>query len=148
MGQQARTLCNHCNHYSRVAVSGCPMRSLPEWKGKTDDTPIPDRVRLRVFSRVAGRCAKCTCRIMPGDNWQCDHIIPLIQGGQNSENNLQPLCSNCHRRKTNSEVSEKSRVYRIALKHFIGSRKTSKRPIFGSKASGWRKKMDGSIVPR
>ena len=123
-------------------------RSLPEWKGKTDDSPIPLRVRLRVFNRLGGRCAKCTRKILSGDSWQCDHIIPLIQGGSNSENNLQPLCAHCHRSKTNAEVSEKSRVYRTSLKHFVRHRKTSKRPIFGSKASGWKKKMDGSIVRR
>ena len=28
--------------------------------------------------------------------WQCDHRIPLCEGGVNSRSNLQALCANCH----------------------------------------------------
>jgi hypothetical protein len=27
-------------------------RSRPEWRGKTDDDPVPPRVRLRIFERM------------------------------------------------------------------------------------------------
>ena len=30
-------------------------RSVPEWIGKTDDTPAPPRVRLRVLERCEGK---------------------------------------------------------------------------------------------
>lgn len=32
-----------------------------------------------------------------------DHIRPLSQGGQNTFENLQPLCKSCHDRKTATE---------------------------------------------
>lgn len=31
---------------------------------------------------------------------QVDHIVPVASGGTNDEENLQGLCSSCHRRKT------------------------------------------------
>ena len=31
-------------------------RSVPEWVGRTDDTPVPPRVRLRVLERFGRRC--------------------------------------------------------------------------------------------
>jgi len=34
---------------------------------------------------------------------ECDHIIPLQQGGEDSSKNTQTLCINCHRLKTNLE---------------------------------------------
>lgn len=36
--------------------------------------------------------------------WQVDHIIPLSQGGPDTLENLQVLCSNCHASKTAREV--------------------------------------------
>ena len=33
---------------------------LPEWVGETPDTPVPKRVRIRVFERDRGQCQICT----------------------------------------------------------------------------------------
>lgn len=34
---------------------------------------------------------------------QCDHVIPLAQGGVDDETNLQSLCDACHVEKTNED---------------------------------------------
>jgi 5-methylcytosine-specific restriction protein A len=92
-------------------------RSVPEWIGKTDDTPVPDRVKLRVFEKFEGVCPKCTRELQPGA-WDCDHAIPLIVGGENRENNLQPLCSDpCHSRKTALDVKLKAKVASVRKRH-------------------------------
>lgn len=92
-------------------------RTVPEWRGATDDAPIPPRVRLRVFQKFDGNCASCTRTLFPG-HWACDHIIALANGGKHAESNLQPLCDvPCHAAKTGADVAEKSRVYRKAAKH-------------------------------
>lgn len=118
-------------------------RALPEWIGETPDTKIPPRVRLRVFERAAGRCQCCTRKIGPSDSWEADHKVALINGGANREGNLQCLCEWCHKPKTAEDVAEKARSARIRKKA-AGIKRTS-RPLPGSRASGLRKRMDGTV---
>lgn len=113
------------------------MRQVPEWVGKTDDQKIPDRVRLRVFDRHNGVCHISGRKIMAGDSWQCDHIKPLIAGGEHRESNLAPALTEPHKGKTKVEVAEKSRVSR-KRKSFLGIKKTRK-------ITRWRR-FDGTIV--
>lgn len=124
------------------------MRSLPEWIGKTDDAPIPPRVQLRVFERFHGRC-QCGCnrKIATGEAWELDHVKALINGGEHRESNLQPLLKEHHKAKTVEDVSEKSITYKKKLMHH-GIKKTRWRPLIGTKASGWRKRLDGTIERR
>lgn len=64
-------------------------RQTDEWIGKTDDTKPPPRVYLRRFLKFDGRC-QCGCGrlIRPTEQWQLDHAIALINGGENRESNL------------------------------------------------------------
>ena len=122
-------------------------RSVPEWRGKTDDTPVPPRVRLRVLDRAAHRCDKCLRLIIAGMKWHCDHKVALVNEGENRESNLQVLCALCHLHKTAEDVAEKSRVVRKRLKH-LGIRKAKGRPLPGTKASGLRKRINGRVEKR
>jgi 5-methylcytosine-specific restriction protein A len=65
-------------------------RSVPEWIGKTDDTPPPPRVRLRVFEAHNGKCHLTGRKIGPADQWDVDHVLALANGGENRESNLAP----------------------------------------------------------
>lgn len=122
-------------------------RSTPEWIGASPDAKIPPRVRLRVFERDNGACqCGCTIKIRPGDIWQTDHIIALANGGKNIESNLRTLLANHHKIKTAQDVAEKAKVYRKRAKHLGLAPKG--RPMPGSKASGLRKKMDGTVERR
>src|SRR6267154_3493786 len=114
-------------------------REVEEWIGKTDDSDSPPRVRVRVFDKYKGVC-QCGCgmRIWAGDKWQCDHVIAIINGGENRESNLCPLMEKHHATKTKEDVAEKSMVYKKKSKH-LGIRKKSRFP--GSKDSGWKKKI-------
>lgn len=91
-------------------------RSLPEWIGKTDDDPVPRRVRARVFLRFDGRCQECGVKIR-GKRWICDHRTALINSGENRENNLGPIHEACDKIKTASDVAIKSKVARMRKKH-------------------------------
>jgi 5-methylcytosine-specific restriction endonuclease McrA len=99
------------------------MRSIPEWIGETADTPPPPRVRVRVFDDKGGRCHRCTRTIHPGDAWTCEHVIALINGGENRENNLDITCEWCLPVKNAEDISAKSRVYESRKRH-LGIRKT------------------------
>lgn len=122
-------------------------RSLKEWFGDTDDTAVPPRVRLRVFEKFGRRCADCRRSLRSGDQWTCDHVIALINGGQNRENNLRPLCEWCNQKKNQADVTEKSIVYAKRLSD-VGIKPKKFRPLIGTKASGWKHKMSGQWVRR
>lgn len=94
-------------------------RAVPEWVGKTPDSAIPPRVRLRVFEAYGGRCYLSGRKIMPGDKWQIDHITALANGGAHREANLAPVLDAPHKAKTAADVAEKSKVARIRAK-FLG----------------------------
>jgi hypothetical protein len=58
---------------------------------------IPPRLRQSVWGRCKGRCVQCKSTFL----LEYDHIIPLSKGGATSYNNLQILCRNCNRQKSN-----------------------------------------------
>ena len=120
------------------------MRSVPEWVGKTDDTPIPARVQLRVTKKYDKTCQICFAPITSGV--EIDHRVALVNGGRNAEFNLAPVHPKCHRAKTREDVAEKAATYRTQA-HHLGIRK-SRHPMPGSKASGWRKRMNGTVERR
>lgn len=121
-------------------------REIDEWVGRTDDSPIPPRVRLRVYDRFNGVCqCGCTVPIRAGDSWQADHIVAIINGGENMESNLHPLLTKCHQRKTVVDVRLKSKVYKTRSKH-LGIKPKSRFP--GGKGSKLKKKINGQVVPR
>jgi len=92
-------------------------REVDEWVGKTPDTAIPIRVKLRVLAKFNGKCAETKTKIRAGDEWDCDHIKPLWAGGENRETNLQPLLKEPHKEKTAKEAGERSKADRLRAKH-------------------------------
>jgi hypothetical protein len=92
-------------------------RKVNEWRGKTPDTRAPPRVLLRVFQRVNGICHISGRKIMPGERWQAEHIVALINGGENRESNLAPALVGPHKEKTRRDLAEKKRVAKRAKSH-------------------------------
>lgn len=121
------------------------MRAVDEWIGKTPDSQVPPRVRVRIFEREKGICHISGRKIMPGDRWDLDHIVALCNGGLNIESNLAPALRDRHRGKTAIDVKLKAKVARIRKRH-LGLKKPSR--FFGSRDSGWKKKIDGTVVRR
>ncbi|WP_113132721.1 HNH endonuclease [Hyphomicrobiales bacterium] len=120
------------------------MRSVPEWIGKTDDQKVPDRVRQRVFDREGGICHLTGEKIDPvRDEWDLDHKVALILGGEHRETNLFPAKKEPHRRKTAVEMKVKSKIARTRKKHLgIAKPKSSlSHPRF-------KRCMDGTVVDR
>ena len=112
-------------------------RSTDEWIGKTDDQAVPPRVRLRVFERHGGICHLSGGKIMPGDAWDVDHVIALVNGGEHRESNMAPALRIEHRKKTARDVAQKAKDRRIRQKHVGVKRPRTIRQ--------WRK-FDGTIV--
>ena len=62
--------------------------------------------RQHRFERAHGRCEMCGVVLLPAE-WECDHAVPLKQGGTNDVSNLRVLCKPCHRTKTRRDRKPK-----------------------------------------
>lgn len=100
-------------------------RSLPEWRGKTHDSKVPPRVKQRIYDAADGICHICELPIKPAETWHADHVIALIEGGENREGNLAPAHAHCNLEKANQEKTRKAKVASARQKH-IGIRQPSK----------------------
>lgn len=94
-----------------------------------------------------GRCAGCDCKCGGANGLEWDHVIPIAMGGDDTIENLQPLCKGCHRAKTSDDVANVAKAKRRQAKH-LGIRPNKGRPIPGSKASGWKKPFNRPPEPR
>ena len=56
---------------------------------------LSDSVKMFVWQRDEGKCAKCGKK----EKLEFDHIIPVAEGGSNTERNIQILCESCNRSK-------------------------------------------------
>lgn len=116
-------------------------RTVDEWIGKTDDTAIPARVRLRVFEKFDGICQLSKVKIYPGDKWEIDHIKELWDGGEHRESNLQPVLVKAHRKKSAAGKTAKAKADRLRKSH-IGVPK----PQTAFSRSPFKRKMDGTVI--
>lgn len=123
------------------------MRSVEEWIGKTDDSRPPAHVRLRIFNAHNGVCHISGRKITAADQWDLEHVQALCNGGKNREANLAPALRDKHKEKTTKDRAEKAKTDALASRH-LGIRAKASRPMAGSRASGFKKKMNGEVVKR
>ena len=100
--------------------------------------------RLLEFS---GKCAECDCKVGGTAGMEWDHIIPLEMGGEDKIDNLQPLCRPCHKAKTKQDAGHIAKAKRMRQRR-AGIARQPRAVIPGSKASRWRRKIDGTIERR
>lgn len=120
-------------------------RTVPEWIGKTPDTPAPKRVRLRIFDAAKGICHYCGLPIKTGETWATDHVKALILGGENREANLGPIHGHCHVAKTGREQAQKSKDAAVRQKHIgiVDAPKMEGRPFPTTRKAFERKARAG-----
>jgi diadenosine tetraphosphate (Ap4A) HIT family hydrolase len=81
-------------------------RGLSVWDYRLlESDPVPDSIRYEVLKAADGRCALCgiTKKDRP---LQVDHIKPRSKGGINAIENLQALCDECNRAKSNRDATD------------------------------------------
>jgi hypothetical protein len=69
-----------------------------EEDGRPTRVPIPTELRRAVFGRDSGHCVECGGAF----DLQYDHVLPVALGGATTLQNLQLLCADCNRRKSDS----------------------------------------------
>lgn len=124
-------------------------RAVPDWIGKTDDSAVPPRVRLRVWDREEGKCHRCQRQIPADDAWIIEHRVAIILGGPNAEPNLCLTCSWCKPVKDAEDQAAKAKTAAVRSKH-LGIRQPGTLPgarIKYSRARGiWIDRVTGETV--
>lgn len=67
-------------------------------------TPVPKKMRFRVFRRDNYRCRLCGMTSQDGVRLECDHIVPVAKGGKTIPANLWTLCQPCNSGKSDSDL--------------------------------------------
>jgi 5-methylcytosine-specific restriction enzyme A len=107
---------------------------------------ISTRERVAIFQAANGLCHICQSRIVIGDAWELEHIIPLALGGDDHGENLAPAHVKCHRAKSVDDAGNTARAKRREARH-LGA-KTSRTPMPGGRNSPWKRKLNGTTVKR
>ena len=95
---------------------------------------------MRIFEKHGGRCRLTGKKILAGDKWDLDHIVPLADGGENRERNLAPVLHYAHQQKTVEENKARAKAKRNAIKQFGMKQQKPK--------SRFKRRMDGTVVFR
>ena len=121
-------------------------RSVKEWIGRSDDAMPPRSVFDRIWEKQDGKDAITGVAFQPGDKVIRDHIVPLADGGENRESNLQLILLDTHKPKTAAEATQRAETRRLHEKHRGYVRK---QPSFATNRDGkFKKRLDGTVVLR
>ena len=102
-------------------------------------------VKLAAWKRAKGACERCTAKIIGGVEYH--HEKEDTFGGEPVLENCVVLCITCHRGITGERAKVVAKSNRVRNK-FLGIKTKKSRSLMGSKASGWKRKMDGTVVRR
>jgi 5-methylcytosine-specific restriction enzyme A len=127
-----------------------PPRPTKEWIGKRPESAAPPKVRQRVRDRDGSICRLCSTIIKPAESFELDHIVALINGGENKETNLSAVHKHCHLAKTRIDVAEKKKTAAMRQK-FTGARRPAGKlrgPGFAQSEKAAKRQAKESLPPR
>ena len=109
---------------------------------------ISTRERARLFQLHKGVCHICTGKIDgTREAWEIEHETPLSMGGDDDAANRLLAHVKCHKAKTRNDMGVLAKAKRNEAR-YTGARATPKAIIPGSKASRFKRKMNGQVVLR
>ena len=115
--------------------------------GTTPRRALSRRDRLAVWEAHKGVCCICGVKIDGvRERWIVEHVRALELSGEDSRENMAPAHERCGIEKTRDDHARAAKAKRVKARH-IGIRK-AKRPFPGSRASGLKKCMDGTVERR
>jgi 5-methylcytosine-specific restriction endonuclease McrA len=108
---------------------------------------ITAKIRADIFMNHGGICHLCSMKVVPGEDWDVSHDIPLEAGGKDDATNWLVAHRKCHRVHTSTvDAPLIAKVKRIHQKH-VGAKK-SRTPMPLGRNSAFKRKMDGTVVRR
>lgn len=114
-------------------------------------TEFPRKVKAAAFKRCCqdGEPYCETCGIkLTGGNIVYEHVQPDGLSGEPTLENCKVNCKTCAARKTFDEDNPRMQKADRSLKKAFGIATRRGRPMAGSRASGWKKKFNGTVVRR
>jgi len=108
---------------------------------------FPARTYAARLEEYEGRCACCGIATGGPAGLEWDHLLPLELGGSDTIDNLQPLCRGCHKAKSAKDIRDIRKAER-QRQRAAGIPRQTRNPLPGSRASGLRKRMDGTVERR
>lgn len=107
-----------------------------------------DKTKIGEWQSAGGKCRDCKVKLRPGMPREYHHIIPANVGGGNEPQNCLLLCKPCHGVRTaKTDTPQAAKTKRLA-KNNAGIKKRKGPAMPGTKASGLKKHMDGSVSRR
>jgi hypothetical protein len=79
---------------------------------------FPQKIKRIVLKRADNRCERCGVDFDEKFQGEFHHIIPVVYGGSNSEENCSLLCRNCHLVAPNIKHKEDMIIYRYYFLRF------------------------------
>ena len=115
--------------------------------GTTQRRKLTSRQRLSIWERARGICVLCD-QAIDGvrERWIIEHIRALELGGSDEPDNMGPAHETCGRSKTRDDHRRAAKAKRQKIHHLGAAH--SKRPMPCGRQSRWKKRLDGTIVPR
>lgn len=103
------------------------------------------KTKAAALARAGGFC-ECGCGEPLSHPVEYDHIVEAFFGGGNDLDNCAVLNRACHLEKTKERMKAVSKTRRLEKKRLGIEKKKAKLP--GSKATKWRKKLNGQVEKR
>lgn len=112
--------------------------------------PLTDQQKAKLFLEKGGRCHRCKRKLGPADIWTDEHVIALENGGTNDWSNRDITCSWCFKTKNAEDHGKAAKSRAVAVAHIVptSQRQKTGKPMPGTKRSGWKKKIDGTVERR
>jgi HNH endonuclease len=103
--------------------------------------------RLQVWEKTGDICVLCERKIDGvRERWIIEHIRALELGGPDNLDNMGPAHETCAAVKTQDDHRRAAQAKRQKIRH-LGADE-SKRPMPFGRASAWKRKLSGEIMPR
>jgi len=104
--------------------------------------------RATLYEEHGGLCHICGQGIdLDTERMEVEHLIPIALGGGDEWSNIRPAHATCHAAKTKGDVTSIAKAKRVNLKH-TGNFRPPRRVVPGSKASKFKKCLNGTVIFR